>query len=105
MDRRRRGHDAHPQHRLPLHPVPGLGLDLVVDEIRRIWALSDVYRSASLMDPRGRPRMFEEHAEMIAALRRDDPEAVVALMGIHRDGTRTSIAGLLAVGSGGSRTA
>ncbi|MGA5704088.1 GntR family transcriptional regulator [Peterkaempfera bronchialis] len=81
------------------------GLDLVVDEIRRIWALSDVYRSASLMDPRGRPRMFEEHAEMIAALRRDDPEAVVALMGIHRDGTRTSIAGLLAVGSGGSRTA
>lgn len=72
------------------------GLDLVVDELRRIWALSDAYRSAYLVEPAARRRIVAEHDEMIAALRAGDHDRVVALMDEHRHGTRNQITALLA---------
>lgn len=72
------------------------GLALVVDELRRIWALSDAYRSAYLVVPSAQRRIVAEHDEMVEALRRGDNEAVIALMDTHRHGTADQITALLA---------
>lgn len=71
------------------------GMDLVVDELRRIWALSDAYRSAYLVVPAAQRRIVAEHDEMIEALRRGDVEQVIGLMDTHRHGTRDQIASML----------
>lgn len=63
------------------------GLDLVVDEIDRLWRRSEPYRTVHLYDAAGRARVVREHRKMITALRRGDTAAVVALMDAHRDHT------------------
>lgn len=63
------------------------GLDLVVDEIARLWRRSEPYRTVHLYDSASRSRVVREHRKMITALRRGDLEAVVALMDAHRDHT------------------
>ncbi|GAA2124693.1 GntR family transcriptional regulator [Kitasatospora saccharophila] len=73
------------------------GLDLVVDELRRIWKLSNSYRSAYLLHDRGaRQRIVHEHGAMIEALRHGDSEQLIALMDNHRVGTSTQVGVLLA---------
>src|SRR5262245_20756014 len=37
------------------------GLDLIVEEVRRIWALSDAYRSGYLFDSTARAQLVHEH--------------------------------------------
>jgi DNA-binding GntR family transcriptional regulator len=63
------------------------GLDLVVAEIRRLWAMSDPYRTVHLYDQESRKRVVREHRRMLAALRRGDNAAVVDLMEEHRTTT------------------
>lgn len=73
------------------------GLGLVVDELRRIWTLSGVYRSAYLAyDHDARCRTVGEHDDMVEALRRNDAEHLVELMDRHRIGTRAQVRALLA---------
>jgi DNA-binding GntR family transcriptional regulator len=74
------------------------GLDLVVDELRRIWKLSNAYRSAYLLyDQASRQRIVHEHRAMVGALRHGHLEELVALMDQHRVGTGTQVGALLAV--------
>lgn len=61
------------------------GLGLVVDEIERIWQMTDAYRTVHLYDSAARRRVVREHKTMITALRRGDNPAVVELMNTHRD--------------------
>lgn len=61
------------------------GLHMVVDEIERIWAMTEAYRLVHLYDSGARRRIVREHKAMITALRRGDNVALVELMNIHRD--------------------
>lgn len=61
------------------------GLHLVVDEIERIWGMTEAYRSVHLYDSGARKRIVREHKSMITALRRGDVAGVVELMNTHRD--------------------
>lgn len=61
------------------------GLDLVVEEIDRLWRRSEPYRTVHLYDAQSRKRVMREHRKMITALRRGDTDGVVALMNAHRD--------------------
>lgn len=61
------------------------GLHMVVDEIERIWGMTEAYRSVHLYDSGARRRIVREHRSMIAALRRRDLPGLVELMNIHRD--------------------
>jgi DNA-binding GntR family transcriptional regulator len=63
------------------------GLNMVVDEIDRIWKMTEAYRTVHLYDSGARRRVVREHRSMIAALRRGDNAAVVELMTVHRDKT------------------
>ena len=64
------------------------GLDMVVDEVDRLWRKSEPYRTFSrLQDASGRRRIVREHAKMITALRRRDNAGLVELMNAHRDQT------------------
>ncbi|TYB44086.1 GntR family transcriptional regulator [Actinomadura chibensis] len=60
------------------------GLDLIVDELRRIWSLTEAYRSVYLYEAEARKRIVEEHAAIVEALRRGDRAAVVELSDQHR---------------------
>lgn len=61
------------------------GLHMVVDEIERIWGMTEAYRSVHLYDSGARRRIVREHRSMIAALRRRDLAGLVELMNTHRD--------------------
>ena len=63
------------------------GLHLIVDEIDRIWKMTDAYRTVHLYDSAARRRVAREHRTMITALRRGDNAALVELMNAHRDAT------------------
>lgn len=63
------------------------GLNLVVDEIARLWQMTDAYRSVHLYDSAARRRVVREHRAMITALRKGDNATVVELMNAHRDTT------------------
>jgi DNA-binding GntR family transcriptional regulator len=52
---------------------------MVVDEIDRIWKMTEAYRTVHLYDSGARRRVVREHRSMIAALRRGDNAAVVEL--------------------------
>ncbi len=74
------------------------GLGLVVDEIERIWQMTDAYRTVHLYDSAARRRVVREHKTMITALRRGDNPAVVELMNTHRDLTVVDLGPTLGVG-------
>lgn len=75
-------------------------LALVVREVRRMWTLSEFYRSLYMHEPGAPERVLHDHAEMIEAVRAGDLEALVALSDQHRDGTEISLSRVLgAVGS------
>jgi DNA-binding GntR family transcriptional regulator len=63
------------------------GLNLVVDEIGRLWRMTDAYRTVHLYDSAARRRVVREHRAMITALRRGDNATLVELMNAHRDET------------------
>lgn len=60
------------------------GLDLVVRELRRIWSLSEAYRSFYLFEQASRDRVVREHAAIIEALRRHDLAELERLLDEHR---------------------
>jgi DNA-binding GntR family transcriptional regulator len=60
------------------------GLDLIVDELRRIWSLTEAYRSVYLYEAEARDRIVHEHAAIVDALRRGDRAAVIELSDQHR---------------------
>lgn len=71
------------------------GLGLVVDEIDRLWKMTDPYRTVHLYDSAARKRVVREHRAMIAALRRGDNATVVELMNTHREKTVADLSAAL----------
>ncbi|MBB5157815.1 GntR family transcriptional regulator [Saccharopolyspora phatthalungensis] len=61
------------------------GLHLIVDEIERIWKMTEAYRSVYLYDESARRRSVREHRQLINALRRGQTERLVTIMDTHRD--------------------
>lgn len=60
------------------------GLELVVDELRRLWTLTHSYRAVRLVDRALRTQLVKEHRSMITALRAGDQDRLVTLMDGHR---------------------
>lgn len=60
------------------------GLDLVVRELRRIWSMSEAYRSFYLFEQAARDRVVREHAAIIEAVRRHDLPELERLLDEHR---------------------
>ncbi|MGW5381216.1 GntR family transcriptional regulator [Nocardia sp. NPDC003963] len=65
-------------------------LNLVVNEVRRLWTLAMPYHAAYLYDPAARARVVAEHDQMIEALTEHDNDRLDELMNLHRRGGETS---------------
>lgn len=74
------------------------GLDLVVEEVRRIWALSDAYRSGYLYDSTARQQVVAEHNHIIQAVAANDRAKLIRQLDSHRNGLTRRLATLLAGG-------
>ncbi|MER7083275.1 DNA-binding transcriptional regulator, GntR family [Saccharopolyspora kobensis] len=72
------------------------GLRLIVDEIERIWKITEAYRTVYLYDESARRRIVREHRQLINALRRGQTERAVRIMDAHRDATPAHLAPTLA---------
>lgn len=59
-------------------------LNLVVDEVDRIWGLAMPYHTMFVSEQERRSRIIAEHEEMIETLRDNDIERLVQLMMDHR---------------------
>ncbi|MGF0313408.1 GntR family transcriptional regulator [Rhodococcus sp. IEGM1428] len=65
-------------------------MNLVVQELRRLWTLAMPYHAAYLYDSEGRARVLREHEDMIAALAAHDNDSLIAIMNNHRRGGESS---------------
>lgn len=70
-------------------------LMFIRQEVRRLWSLSDAYRSVYLYDRGAREAVLADHAELIEALRARDQEALVGICDRHRLGLQRYLAGLI----------
>lgn len=68
------------------------GLDLIVDEIERVWKMTEAYRAVYLYDETARRRVVREHRRLITAVRRGHNEKAIVIMDEHRGATRTHLA-------------
>lgn len=59
-------------------------LDLIVDEIERIWTMTEPYRSAHLYDQETRRRLVREQRMLIDALRKGEIATAISIMDSHR---------------------
>lgn len=71
------------------------GLDLVVRELRRVWSMSEAYRSFYLFEPEARQRVVREHSGIITALRRHDLTKLERLLDEHRSEVPAHLAAAL----------
>ncbi|MER7014707.1 GntR family transcriptional regulator [Saccharopolyspora sp. NPDC000359] len=74
------------------------GLQLIVDEIERVWKRTEAYRAVYLYDEAARRRIVREHRQLINALRRGQTEKAVAIMDSHREATPAHLAPTLTTG-------
>ncbi|KAA5838318.1 GntR family transcriptional regulator [Saccharopolyspora hirsuta] len=74
------------------------GLQLIVDEIERIWKMTEAYRAVYLYDESARRRIVREHRQLINALRRGQTEKAVGIMDAHREATPAHLAPTLTAG-------
>ncbi len=70
-------------------------LRLVRREVGRLWTLSEFYRSIYIHGEGAHRRVVEDHARIIAAVRRRDLEALVAVSTEHRGETEISMSRVL----------
>jgi DNA-binding GntR family transcriptional regulator len=70
-------------------------LDLVRQEVERLWNLSESYRAAYLLLPGSIDRVLAEHEEMIGALEALDLERLVDLADGHRANAEAIVSALL----------
>ncbi|RRO19871.1 GntR family transcriptional regulator [Saccharopolyspora rhizosphaerae] len=60
------------------------GLDLIVDEIERIWRMTEPYRAVHLYDQAVRRKLVREHRMLIDALRNGELAAAISILDSHR---------------------
>lgn len=71
------------------------GLPRLSRILRQLWEATDVYRALYFQAEENRDRVALEHAAMLAALRRGDPAALIALHDEHRDHSVGAVRALL----------
>jgi DNA-binding GntR family transcriptional regulator len=71
------------------------GLDVVVQQLDRLWNLSEPYQAAYVAQPGVRERIVQEHEEMIEALRTGDLDRLAALSDAHRGASEASVLAVL----------
>lgn len=74
-------------------------LELVVEEIRRIWTRALPYHAVYLHDSAGRARIVTEHREMLDALAAGDMDRLAELMDAHRAGSKEQLNLMLRAGT------
>lgn len=74
------------------------GLPIILDEIRRLWSMSESYRVFHFVDDRRQAGTLVQHRKMIAALRVGDIDRLVKLSKEHRQIGEHSVAELLRSG-------
>lgn len=73
------------------------GLHLIVDEIERIWQMTEIYRSVCLYDEAARRRIVRENQQLINVLQRGQQERAVEIMHAQREATQAHLAPSLAL--------
>lgn len=74
------------------------GLDLVIDEIERLWNWAAPYHAVYLVSPESRRAILHEHEQMVEALREGDNARLAELMNQHRHGSETVLGPMLGGG-------
>lgn len=69
--------------------------DLLIDELRRLWSLSDPYRALYLWDGAAQARTVGEHHEILAALEKHDRDLLITLVDEHRQVSASKLLALL----------
>jgi DNA-binding GntR family transcriptional regulator len=69
--------------------------DLLIDELRRLWSLSDPYRALYLWDGAAQIRTVGEHDEILAALEKHDRKLLIRLVDEHRQLSESKLLALL----------
>jgi len=75
------------------------GLNILVDELHRVWTLIAPYHAIYYSDETARNRVLAEHRQMLEAARRGDGERLAELMSAHRQGGEGNLNDLLKRGS------
>jgi DNA-binding GntR family transcriptional regulator len=68
---------------------------LVLHEVRRLWDLSDAYRSLYLFAGESRARVYHEHEQLIQALREEKTARCIEIMDMHRSTAEKHVADIL----------
>jgi DNA-binding GntR family transcriptional regulator len=68
---------------------------VILDEVRRLWDLSDAYRSIYLYSSESRERIVHEHRELISALRQQRLARCIEIMDAHRSAAELRVAEVL----------
>jgi DNA-binding GntR family transcriptional regulator len=68
---------------------------LVLHEVRRLWDLSDAYRSLYLFAGESRARVYGEHQLLIHALREQKTARCIEIMDAHRSAAERNVADML----------
>jgi len=71
-------------------------LDLIVEELRRLWAISEPYRSMWAQDPSNRARSVAGHAQMLDAIRAGDLDLLRSVTHTRRTALASDVNYLLA---------
>jgi DNA-binding GntR family transcriptional regulator len=71
------------------------GLDVIVQQIEKLWYLSEAYRAAYLGSPETRVRVVRDHTVMIEALERRDLDSLIDVADRHRAAAETAIISVL----------
>lgn len=77
-------------------------LNLVINEIEKLWDWASPYHAVYLFSPESRQSVLDEHAGMLAALEAGDIETLIHLMDEHRHGSETQMG--IALGFAGRLT-
>jgi DNA-binding GntR family transcriptional regulator len=70
-------------------------LDVVINQVQRLWQMSESYRAAYLWLPATQERIVEEHSAMLVALGRGDIQGLISLADAHRAAAEASVVALL----------
>jgi len=64
---------------------------LILEEVKRLWALADVFIATKMADTGARMRTVEEHDRLIECLTRQDMSRCLEMMEIHRASTSSGL--------------
>jgi DNA-binding GntR family transcriptional regulator len=66
---------------------------LILDEVKRLWAMADTFIATKMADSSARMRTVGEHDRLIECLESRDMSRCLAMMEVHRASTASGLAG------------